>query len=96
MEREFSATFDAAAEATGWISPAKNKGKSLGLSIEVSSDWSGTIILQRTRDNGVTVKDVSSFTDDIETNVQDANDGVMYRLYCSVCSAGEAEGSLYR
>jgi hypothetical protein len=96
MDREFNATFTAAAQATGWISPAKNKHKQLNLSIDCSSDWSGTIILQRSKDDGVTAKNVSSFTEDIETNVTDAADGVLYRLYCSVYAAGEADVSLYR
>ena len=97
MGKEVTKTMTAQGHATGWIMPGyQNHSHQLNLSFDCSSDWSGTVVLQRTRDGGVTVKDVTTFTADVETNVEDHADNVAYRLYCSVWAAGEADAALYR
>lgn len=97
MGKAVDKTITAQGNATGWLMTGyQNPSHQLNLSIDCSSDWVGTIVLQRTRDGGVTVKNVTTFTDDVETNVEDFADNVAYRLYCSAYTAGQADVSLYR
>ena len=97
MGKEVTKTITQLNDATGWLSPTyKNPSGKLDISIEVSSDWSGTIALQKTRDGGDTVKEVSTFTGDVETTIEDHADNVEFRLICTVFAAGEAEAALYR
>lgn len=49
----------------------------------------GTIALQRSFDGGTHWKTVASYTTDTETVIQEPEDGVSYRLYCSAYSAGQ-------
>lgn len=98
MNRSVTATLDGASEVTGWISSRyKNPSGQLNISIDGSSDWDGTIALDRTFDDGVTYEEVDTWQDtDIETALTDQIRGIQYRLRCSERTAGQAEVRLWK
>jgi hypothetical protein len=84
------------ADGTGFLSPTHNNPSGqLNVSIDCSSDWNGTIVLQRQRDGG-TVKTVKTYTEDAEEVIEDFIPGVVYRLWCISFTAGEAVLEIYR
>ena len=92
-------TLDAAGEATDWISPTYRNGiEQMDMSIEASSDFSGTIILEKkyTYDGTTYTKTVASYTESTEKIIEDTVNGVKYRLRATVVSAGSVEAALYR
>ena len=101
VRKKVEATLDSAGDATAWIS-ATHEGKAgqefprLDISIACSSDWVGTIKLQKTIDSGVTAHDVEEWTEDAQDYLEDSIVGVLFRLYCSARSAGEADVMLYK
>ncbi len=95
-DRVKTATVDGTGQGTDPLSSThQNPSAQLNFSIECSSAWSGTIALQRKRADG-TWKSVRTYTDDIEEIIEDAIPGVVYRLQCTVYSAGDADLEIYK
>jgi len=93
------ATFTAADQVTGWISPYDaNPRHIIDMGITGNS-FVGTIMLQKRQViNGVatTEVDVESFTEDIQQMVEDPVPSVEYRLKCSAFTSGTAYVELYK
>lgn len=95
-DRVKTATVDGTGQGTDPLSPThQNPNAQLNVSVECSSAWSGTIALQRKRVDG-DWKSVKTYTDDVEEIIEDSIPGVVYRLQCTVYSAGEAYLEIYK
>ena len=55
----------------------------------LTGTWVGTVVLERSFDNGLTWNTVDSFTSNIESVGQDP-EGALYRARCSAYTSGSA------
>jgi hypothetical protein len=56
--------------------------------VSLSGFGTGTVVLQRSFDQGVTWKDVESFTANVEKNGSEPLSQVLYRLNCTAYTSG--------
>jgi hypothetical protein len=97
MDKTVSEEITSQGDATGWISPTyKNPFHIMDASIDCSSDWDGTIVLQKRKNSSSTAMDVNEYTADAQFQIEDHIENVQYRLYCSAQSAGTADVEIYK
>lgn len=66
------------------------------LSVEISGTWTGTVVIQRSRDNGSTWVNVESYTANKTLTIDDKTEGVLYRagMETGYWTSGTAELAL--